>query len=406
MHAPPYAEAILAQFLVGTTEVGYRIGVPSVWPSGTTVTITGAATTGLATTGATLPPVQFGTPTTRLGGPPQTVVVIGLNSAQAFGAIQVAQGRPVSAVNSAQAFGVPAPKAVFRLAVGSVSTAQTFGTPTIKTVVQTGAGGVPSAQAFGSVTVHTQIRVTPTSVTSAQSFGAIVTRTGFSQAVPGLGSAQAFGVPHPTWPQWLTVAALGSAQSFGSPTITGAIKTPSLGVPSAQAFGVPWIRFAQHATPPGLDSAQQFGTFFFVGTKWLWDLHCTGTPFASITDPTTICGTGHVCGGYSFNPEYDTCYGSPAPALLDQFLCGNAVVGGPGFTPELDCIEPQDAITGIPICGDGHVCGGLGFLNSFLCIDSGPILNTFLCGQRTIGQQHIESLPPAYVLDLDPVECA
>src|SRR5215831_15486262 len=120
MQAPPQARAITGQFLVGVEEVGYRIGVPSVWPSGSIVTISGQATTGQATTGATVPPVQFGTPTTRLGGPPQTQAVTGITSPQAFGAIRTAQAKPIGAVNSAQVFGVPTPKTVVTITVGGV----------------------------------------------------------------------------------------------------------------------------------------------------------------------------------------------------------------------------------------------------------------------------------------------
>src|SRR6516164_9704342 len=129
MHAPPGAEAVLGQFLVGPTEVGYRIGVPSVWPSGSNVTISGQATTGQNLTGATPPSLQFGTVTTRLGGPPQTQAVSGIASTQAFGSVRFVLFPPIGAVPSAQQFGVPTPKAVASITVGGISSAQAFGTP-------------------------------------------------------------------------------------------------------------------------------------------------------------------------------------------------------------------------------------------------------------------------------------
>jgi hypothetical protein len=396
-------QAVLGAFLLNEQAVGYRVSVPSVYPSGSLVSITGQATCGDGHVAGGVAASQFGTITTRLGGPPQTQAVSGIASAQAFGTIKTLQTRPVSAVNSAQAFGVPTPKATYTLSVGAVASAQSFGAVTIKTVVKPGVGSVPSAQAFGAPTIKATRTLALSGIVSAQSFGAITTRTGFTQAVGSVSTAQAFGQVKIVFAQAVPLAGIPSSQQFGTPTITGAVKTPTGGVPSAQQFGQVTIVFSQRVAVQGLRSAQNFGTEFFVGTKWLWDIHCIGTPDASICGEPT-CGDGHVVGGYSFNPAIGPCLGSPSPKLLNEFLCGQAVAGGPGFAAELDCLVGIDMpICGEPICGDGHVCGGSNRLIEIDCITSGPILNQFLCGQKTIGQQHLDPMPPALVLDLELV---
>src|SRR5262249_28400025 len=99
------------------------------------------------------------------------------------------------------------------------------------------------------------------------------------------------------------------------------------------------------------------------------------------------------------------------------------------------CIEAQEAITGVPICGDGHVCGGISVNYDLACYDTWPgaeggthgaILNEFLCGDGTLvgqtestigpgGGYFLESLPsfdqdlevlPEQDLDLGPVGCS
>src|SRR5215831_2132822 len=371
MQAPPQARAILNQFLVGTTEVGYRIGVPHVWPSGSTVTISGQATTGQATTGATVPPVQFGTPTTRLGGPPQTQAVTGITSPQAFGTIRTAVKAPIGAVNSAQAFGVPTPKTVISITVGGVPSAQAFGTPLIKTVIRSGAGGVSSAQSFGAVTAYALYRASVSGVGSAQSFGSVTTRTGFTKAIGGVSSAQALGAPTVVFRQALQVGGINSAQAFGALTIKGAIRPQAGGVPSAQAFGAIHAVYRQTVALAGVSSAQAFGTAFLVFHVWLRQSVCTQDNL--VADPETTLT-----------------------------LSAN------------QCIVPETSICGVPICGDGHLCGYVGNrIAAVVCLTDSPItsiVNKFVCGDGTVvGEQaitYLDPVPAPLVFNLDPVECA
>ena len=303
MQAPPQARAILGQFLLNAEEVGYRIGVPSVWPAGSNVTISGQATTGQVLTGATPPPLQFGTVTIRTSYPQTTTV-------------------------------------------GAVASAQAFGTPTIKTVIRTGPGGIPSAQAFGTVSLYALYRLTPTGLGSAQAFGSIVTRTGFTRAVGGVSSAQAFGTPLATVKQIVAAGGVPSAQAFGTTAERpGPVTIPVAGIPSAQAFGTALVAF----------------------NVWLRELDCL---------PVTLQPT----------PDSD----SALAALV--------------------CISPNPTICGVPICGDGHLCGGLNvFLHNFDCLSDSPstaILNRFVLGTTRLAQQSVVYMPAApapLVLALQPV---
>jgi hypothetical protein len=337
----------LAVSLTGWIGSAVTVSIPAVYPSGSLVSITGQATCGDGHVAGGIAASQFGTITTRLGGPPQTQAVTGIPSPQAFGTIKTAQTRPVSAVNSAQAFGVPTPKATRTLAVNGVPSAQSFGAVTIKTAVRPGVGGVPSAQAFGAPTIRVFQQIVVGAVPSAQSFGAATIKAVITRTVGGVSSAQVFGTV-------LTKTAIGVG---------------GIGVNSAQAFGAITLRTAPVTIPvQGLHSAQSFGTEFFVGTKWLWDVHCIGTPDASICGEV-ICGDGHVCGGYSFDP--------PLPPPSDLPLVDTPIT-------DLDlellvCLGAKDMpICGLVVCGES-ICGGA---------------NTFIHPQ-----------PPVYDVDLEPVVC-
>jgi len=383
MQSPPQARAILGQFLVGNEEVGYRIGVSSIWPSPWVQTITGQATTGQATTGAKAAS-QYGTPT-FLTAPPQFVSPAGIPSAQAFGTILTRQSKGVGGINSAQAFGTVTPKATFTLTPSGIPSAQSFGTPTIKATVRVPVSGIPSAQAYGIPIFKIFQSFAIGGIPSAQAFGAITLKSVIRISVSGIPSAQAFG------------------------TIRTAVTARGIGINSAQAFGLVTFKTGPVTIPvQGIPSAQQFGTqYLVVSHRWIWDLDCIGTPDASICGEP-ICGDGHVTGGYSFNPIYDTC---------DDLDLADIV-----------CIEPQETVCGYPsptvttpplITGDGHVCGGISQMWELDCLGGfeefgrGAVLNEFLVGDGTLvgstakagTDPYLEPLPEPIELDLEELVC-
>jgi len=187
--------------------------VGSVWPTGSTLTITGQATTGQAITGATVG-ASFGVPTVTVTLN-QNVSVLGVPSAAAFGApafIFAKQNVQVFGLDTAQQFGslqtnqtVSVPGFVPYTAyipsitgqvicgdghvVGGIGGPQSlFGQISFYTHVNVAVGGVPSAAQFGQPQIA-QI-VHPLSVPTAAQFGQ---QLGWKITVWGIPSAAAFG---------------------------------------------------------------------------------------------------------------------------------------------------------------------------------------------------------------------
>jgi hypothetical protein len=365
------------------------VPVTGVAPTGSTLAITGGPVCGDGHLCYFKPGSPFGLVTIKTSFA-QSKPVSGIGSAQAFGAVtttitRVPQSKAVVGIGSAQAFGI-----VTRIIGGVISSssgvpsAQAFGLIATKTKVAVVVAGVGSAQAFGSLRVAFVLHVS--GLGSAQSFGAPVFRTGFTKPVAGLGSAQAFGMPLPVWLQAFQVAGIGSAQAFGALTIKGSIKPQAGGVPSAQAFGAIFVVYRQPVPVAGLGSAQAFGTTE-AGMRaylvWLHDAPCTS---------------------------------SPASAILNEFLVGQAVVGGRPFDVPAsefdldlalsDCLTPDWEICGDgSISGDGSLCGGVGYLMlATECLTGAQtILDQFLVGEKMVGETiFVHAPPPTLVLDLQP----
>jgi len=167
------------------------VRVPSVWPGGSTVSITGQVVAG--------------------------------------------DGHVVNGVAGLGLFGTP--KLNLRKAAGGVSTAQAFGAVTIKTVTPKPAGGVGSAQAFGSLILKTVVSRQVTGLGSAQSFGTVTPKATFTVSVSGRGTAQAFGTPTFGGTGKIVATGIGTAQSFGSLTARSVFKLAPVGLGSAQGFG-------------------------------------------------------------------------------------------------------------------------------------------------------------------------
>jgi len=263
--------AILGAFLLNEQTVNNRVDAPSVWPSGSTVSITGSATTGATTlTGATAA-WQFGTPNVFVSSFPQAQSVGGVASAQSFGVPKVALRFGPGYVPSAQAFGSPIFKIFQALTVGSVPSAQSFGTPAIKTAVTRAVGSVPSAAAFGGG-LRT-IQTVP--VQGLLPYGPLVISTTGS-VISGDGHLCGFK---------------GGPQSIiGTPTIkTGPVWVQVAGIPSAQRFGV---------------------TLAYV--TYLWDSECLDLELAALTClgeapvlATFLCGTQAIGASYLTEPLAD-----------------------------------------------------------------------------------------------------
>jgi len=341
------------------------VQVGSVWPTGSTLTITGQATTGQAITGATVG-ASFGTVTAR------TVWT-----------------QPVGGVQTAQAF-------------GQITTSQSF---TIHPV------GIPSAQAFGAITTRVGGQaVTPTPVPSAAAFG--VPKFIQKVTVAGIGSAQQFGsslkinqsvqvkgfYPYPDDIPSITGAVIcgdghlvggygGTNWQFGRITIHAQITVAVAGVPSAAAFGQ--IKVVQLVQVPGVPSAQQFGL------KLGWKITVWGIPSAQ------QFGTGWrvflvwmreaVCTDLDLDPS--ACIVSGGRSILNTFRCGDGTVisGGQAF---LDDPTEDDLGLAASVCLADR--------------EGAAILNTFRCGDGTrIGQGEGLFLDeaPVLTLDLQPAGC-
>lgn len=208
------------------------VQVPSVWPPGSNVSITGQVVSGDGHLTGASAGVQFGTPRATL-----SAAVAGVPSAQSFGTLTVLFDLNVHplGVPSAQSFGTL--KTRFTIAVGGVPSKQAFGTPAYPQRIAVLA--VLSAQAFSStIQINQTIRV-----------------NGFfpyGPYVPSITGQVISGDGH------ITGGNQGTGEQFGVPTIRATITKGVAGVASAQSFGTPKAHYIIH--PLGLGSAQQFGT--------------------------------------------------------------------------------------------------------------------------------------------------
>src|SRR5262249_37165101 len=175
--------------------------------------------------------------------------------------------------------------------------------------------GVSTAQAFGVPTIKAVVNLAISGVTSARGFGAVTPKAVYRITAVGLASAQAFGSLIFRTGFTQVVPGCPSAQAFG--TIRTAFSVRVGGVPSAQQFGT--SRFNQRLLLAGVPSAQAFGKPE-VYVAWIEEIGCTALVLPAL------------------------------PA----------------------CVQAQEAITGTPICGDGHVCGGISVNYDLPCYDTWP----------------------------------
>ena len=152
---------------------------------------------------------------------------------------------------------------------------------------------------------------------SAQAFGAVTfTQTFPSTLVPSVPSAQSFGVPVIKATRTLALTGIISAQSFGAVTIKATIAQPSGGVPSAAAFGAITVSLQQTRIVAGIPSAQAFGTVravFPPQTVLVQGIDRLPYAIDSITG-LVICGDGHLVGGMNvFFGRVHILYWQPLP---------------------------------------------------------------------------------------------
>lgn len=263
-----------------------------------------------------------------------------------------------------------------------------FGTPTFR--LSKAVGGVPSAQAFGVPVVTTTQRVLVGSVGSAQAFGTVRPRN--IQVVVGVSSAQLFGVPTISTRRTIAVPGVPSAQAFG--VARAGVTVTVVGVSSAQAFGPLTIRVAQIVQVGGV------------------------LPYGPQIDSIcgeVISGDGHLC-GYKGGPREQfgrvtirtglvtvavggvpsaQAFGVPRvfPVWIRDTTCFDLdlVESTPIPTPigTAACLTNTLSICGEVICGDGHLCGGIGFN----WVYGGPL-----------DEQDL-TLSPVLDLDLEPAGC-
>lgn len=306
--------ATVGTFLVGTRLAGQNwVDVPSVYPPFFNASITGGVTAGDGHVALGTPGTQFGAPTVKLGGPPQTASVSGVGSAQQFGVVLPRAGvatRTVGSVASAQSFGTI--RTAFGIPVTGVLSAQAFGT--VRANVRLVSGGVSTAQAFG--VPKTAYRITVTGVASAQAFGAPQVRLTTAVQLTGVASAQSFGTIRVR--VVVTVGSVASAQQFGTPRASYRFRVN--GVPSAQQFGIPdaWLKYLDDVV---------------CGDEDLDPLYCLDTADAPICGEhitgEVVAGQVIVVGGSVRFLDDFACLTSPSAAVLNEFLCGDGtLIGG------------------------------------------------------------------------------
>lgn len=238
------------------------VQVGSVWPTGSTLTITRPTTiTGQAITGA-VSGAAFGVPSVIIA-PVQFRAVTGVASAQSFGAavLRISQVRQVSGVPSAQAFGGALKLNQFVQPAGLDPYAGFVSSITGQVISGDGhvvGGQSKAASHFGAVTIHATITVPVQGFYNYPPFVNSITGgviCGDGHIVGGYGgTGYQFGHPTIYALYRVSVGGVGSAQQFGS--IKTAQRIYLSGVPSAQAFGT---RIGFKFRILGLGSAQAFG---------------------------------------------------------------------------------------------------------------------------------------------------
>lgn len=229
------------------------VPVTGVYPSGTTLSITGQVVAGDGHLVGGIAGWQFGTPTVIVGPPP--------------------------------------------VALGGVPTAQQFGALTLQTAVTVTVPGLDTDPAYLGLETSGHILTEDGSgalLLEAQpvsKFGVPTFKSGV--LVPGVASAQAFGVPTTRFIQ--TVVGPGSAQAFGALTFSTRRTVVVPGVPSAQAFGSARVAFSVNIL--GVNSAQSFGALriTFGQVVPVQGVLPYGPTIYSITNEV-ICGDGHLVG--------------------------------------------------------------------------------------------------------------
>src|SRR5215471_9337 len=278
------------------------VPVGGVYPVGSQVSITGQVTSGDGHLVGGVQGWQFGTPSFRL-----SKGVVGVQTAQAFGAVsvRVVTTVPVGGVGSAQSFG--ALRFAFKVPITGVSTAQSFGALGFKTAVTVALGGAPSAQSFGAVTPKAVYRLTPAGVGSAQAFGNLGFRTNVTLQVPGVppplisytAITNRFAVGHQ-----VVLGTVGT--QFGQVRIGVYVAVP--GVPSAASFGSPAVRVVQFVTLLGVNSAQSFGTPYIAFRQIV---QVGGVPPSGVWIQGTITGqwlTGQAICGADYYTQFGRVY--------------------------------------------------------------------------------------------------
>ena len=127
-------------------------------------------------------------------------------------------------------------------------------------------------------------------------------------------------------------AGLGEAASLPAVYESDTLVTPPAALALAAAPPALIISTAVSPSPAGLGLSVDVPVF--AGQEWIAPLDCIGSPQQAICDNPTLCGTV-VCGGYSFNEEL-ACLLSFGVPLLNTFLVGTRIVGGPAFNTPVE----------------------------------------------------------------------
>jgi hypothetical protein len=202
------------------------------------------------------------------GGPtPQTIGLIGIVSASAFGQASVTASRTVqlTGIISGETFGHPTVVAPATVTLSGILSAETFGA----TVVQaTGtftsqASGIISGETFGVIAVQAPASIALSGILTAETFGTATVLSPAQIFLTGIQSAEKFGMDTigNTGDQFISLTGILSAQAFGTLTLvpTGTATVQLSGIVSAEKFGTIIVSSPAQIFLTGIISANAFG---------------------------------------------------------------------------------------------------------------------------------------------------
>ncbi len=187
---------------------------------------------------------------------PQFLSLVSILSAEAFGALTVVPGAVSilpAAIASLEAFGTA--KLNLKLILTAIASAEAFGMPIVTSGLTIYPSAIPSAEAFGSLVVAGPLIVP--GIGSQEAFGSLtVSPGGVSVAPSGISSQELFGLPKLNL--LLTPSGIVSSEAFGAAKLN--LKLILTAIASGEQFGTPTVKMILVIRPSGIASVEAFGT--------------------------------------------------------------------------------------------------------------------------------------------------